>query len=187
LPFLHGYVAGLFAISRRFGLIPITGCPDPGWIAQRVLRTLSCIWVWLGGESAGIRSQVSGIPESGAAQGVLARRGDLGERWKWLSAAVGAPVAADRHCNSTSCRSFKSRPWLARYGVSFLVVRVRRCSGSGRGSRQPTLRQAWLSEIIFPLAALRPCSRSGFRLREAAPIGHAAARSQPGIPQTTIG
>ena len=196
--FRIGYVAGLaqyLASLYWLLLIPVTGYPILGWIALSAYCALyPATWVWLVAKVPGIRCQASGIPESWAQRTAGSLAGAA--IWVALEMVVG--------------RLLSGFPWLlignsqfhllpliqiasvaGVYGVSFLVVWVSLSlfSAAVMVLRQPTLRQAWLSEIIFPLAALAAVFAFGFgRLRETNTDQPTLRVTfiQPSIPQTMI-
>ncbi|MCW5551774.1 MAG: apolipoprotein N-acyltransferase [Verrucomicrobiae bacterium] len=188
--FRIGYVAGLmFNLGALYWLlhIPVTGYPILGWLAlSAYLALYPGVWVWLlaGKLSAGGWPERTGWALAGAALWVALEMivGRLFSGFPWLF--VG---------NS----QFQLLPFIqiasvtGVYGVSFLVVwfSLALYSAALAILRQPTLRQAWMSEIALPLIAVLGVFAFGVsRLREPV-FDDSTVRVtfiQPAIPQTMI-
>jgi apolipoprotein N-acyltransferase len=188
--FRIGYVAGLaHHLAALYWLlhIPVAGYPILGWLAlSAYLALFPAVWVWLlsGKLTGGGWTQRTLRALAGAAL------------WVALEMIVG--------------RLFSGFPWLfvgnsqfqllpliqiasvtGVYGVSFLVVWISLTLYCAVLAilRQPTTRNAWLSEIILPLLALVAVFTFGFaRLREPTPDSPTLRVTfiQPAIPQTMI-
>lgn len=217
--FRIGYVAGLahylaslywlLLIPYRWHSIPVG--PAAGWLAlSAYLALYPATWVWLLGQVHGPRSAVHGLggaypawlPEGFG--GLLAR--SWGQRTLWAVSGAALWVALEM----VVARLFSGFPWnllgssqyemvpliqiasvAGVYGVSFLLVWVSLSllSAGLTVVLRPTLRSAWVGEIILPLAVVALVFNFGFRQLAG---GSPAARTlkvtlvQPSIPQTLI-
>jgi len=188
--FRIGYVAGLaqhLASLYWLLLIPVTGYPILGWVALSAFLALyPAFWVWLLAGKTGAGSWV--------------------QRTTWSFAGAAIWVALEM----LQAHLFSGFPWnlfgssqyqllpliqiasvTGIYGVSFIVVwtSLSLLSAALAILRQPTNRQAWLGEIILPLAVLVGVFMFGFaRLREQSPDSPTlrVALIQPSIPQKWI-
>ncbi len=188
--FRVGYVAGLaHFLSSLYWLllIPVTGYPILGWVALSAYVAIYFgIWTWL---LAGIIGE-----------------GHWAQRNLWSLAGAAGWVALEM----IRARLFSGFPWnplgasqyqlvpliqivsvTGVYGVSFLVVWVSlSLFSAGRMIvRRPTLRMAWLGEIIMPLAVVVALFGFGFaRINGQNPSGATLRITlvQPSIPQSLI-
>jgi apolipoprotein N-acyltransferase len=217
--FRIGYVAGLayylaslywlLLIPYRWHSIPLG--PAAGWLSLSAYVALyPATWVWLLAEVRSPQPTVHS-PESAppawlpeAFAGVLAR--SWGERTLWAMSGAALWVALEM----IVARLFTGFPWnpLAAsqyrmvpliqiasitgvYGVSFLLVwsSLSLLSAGLIVVLRPTLRSAWVGEIILPLVVVAAVFNFGFRqLATQAPSDRTLKVTlvQPSIPQTLI-
>ncbi len=153
--FRIGYVAGLvFWLASLYWLllIPVTGFPILGWVALSAFVALyPAVWVWLLAGKVG--------------KGSWLRR----TFWSLAGAAVWVALEMIRArllggfpWNFIGVSQFRLTPLIqiasitGVYGVSFLVVwaSLSLLSAASVIFRHPTVRQAWLGEIILPLIVI---------------------------------
>ncbi len=202
--FRIGYVAGLahyltslywlLLIPYRWHGMPLG--PATGWLSlSAFLALFPATWVWLLSEARG--------GESGGS-------GGLGRSWAgralWAISGAAVWVALEMFL----ARVFGGFPWdllgvsqyrmtpliqiasvTGVYGVSFLLVwfSLSLLSAGVMMIRQPTLRSAWIGEMILPLLVVAVVFNLGFRqLRDEAPSARTLRVTlvQPSIPQTLI-
>jgi apolipoprotein N-acyltransferase len=196
--FRIGYVAGLaqyLASLYWLLLIPVAGYPILGWLAlSAYLALYPATWVWLLAKVPGAKCQVSGIPDPWARRTLWTLSGAA--IWVALEMLV-ARLFSGFPCLLIGNSQFHLLPLIqiasvaGVYGVSFLVVWVSLSLFSAALAilRQPTQRQAWLGEIILPLAVLVAVFVFGFaKLREQTSDNPTLRVTfiQPSIPQTMI-
>jgi apolipoprotein N-acyltransferase len=196
--FWIGYVAGLahwLASLYWLLLIPVTGYPILGWVALcAYLALFPAVWVWLVARVPGSGFRVPGLGDSWAQRTFWALFGAAAWvalemiRARFLSGFPWIPVGAAQ---------FQMLPLIqiaaltGVYGVSFLVVwtSLSLFSAVVIILSKPTMRYAWMSEIILPLTVLLAVFVFGMaRLREhdsESPTIRVAL-VQPSIPQTMI-
>jgi apolipoprotein N-acyltransferase len=217
--FRIGYVAGLahylaslywlLLIPYRWHSIPVG--PAAGWLAlSAYLALYPATWVWLLARVHGPQSTVHSLGRAYPAWlpagfgGLLAR--SWGQRTLWAVSGAALWVALEM----VVARLFSGFPWnllgssqyemvpliqiasvTGVYGVSFLLVWVSLSllSAGLMVVLRPTLRSAWVGEIILPLAVVALVFNFGFR--QLARDGPAARTLkvtlvQPSIPQTLI-
>jgi apolipoprotein N-acyltransferase len=212
--FRIGYVAGL---AHYLGslywllLIPVAWFPILGWLAlSAYLALYPATWVWLVSASArNIRLAVAN--PAGAESAVFQAAGETlpwnwGQRMCWAFSGAVMWVALEM----IAARLFSGFPWnllgasqfqllpliqiasvTGIYGVSFLVVWTSlSLFSAGRVIlARPTLRSAWVAEIILPLALLAIIFGFGFKRISQLPVPDRelnVALVQPSIPQTLI-
>ncbi len=188
--FRIGYVAGLAQhLASLYWLlhIPVNGYPILGWVALSAYVALyPAAWVWLlsGRIGAGSWGQRTAWSLTGAALWValemLLGRLFSGFPWNFLGSSQYQMLPLIQIASVTGI-----------YGVSFIVVwtSLSLFSAAHAILQQPAKRQAWLSEIILPLAALVGVFMFGFnKLREQNPDGPTLRVTfiQPSIPQKWI-
>jgi len=188
--FRIGYVAGLahyLASLYWLLLIPARGYPILGLVSvSAYLALYPAAWVWLlsGKVGAGGWARRTAWSLGGAAI------------WVALEMIVGR-LLSGFPWNLIGTSQYQMLPLIqiasvtGVYGVSFLVVWVSISIYSAVLAilRQPTVRHAWLGEIILPLAALMAVFVFGFgQLREPTSDGLTLRVTfvQPSIPQTMI-
>jgi apolipoprotein N-acyltransferase len=191
--FRIGYVAGLahyLASLYWLLLIPVTGYPILGLVSvSAYLALYPATWVWL---VSGVRCQVSGSTWARRTAWSLAGAAI----WVALEMIVGR-LLSGFPWNLIGTSQYRMLPLIqiasvtGVYGVSFLIVWVSLSIYSAVLAilRQPTVRHAWLGEIILPLAALVVVFVFGFgKLREPTADGPMLRVTfvQPSIPQTMI-
>ena len=209
---LAHYLASLYwllLIPYRWHSIPVG--PAAGWLAlSAYLALYPATWVWLLAGVHGPKSTVHGL---GVAQpswlpegfgGLLAR--SWGQRTLWALSGAALWVALEM----VVARLFTGFPWnlLASsqyrmvpllqiasvtgvYGVSFLLVwtSLSLLSAGLMVVLRPTLRSAWVGEIILPLVVVALVFNFGFRqLAGDTPSNRTLKVTlvQPSIPQTLI-
>ncbi len=188
--FRIGYVAGLahyLASLYWLLLIPVKFYPILGWVSlSAYLALYPATWVWLLAGKLGT--------------------GSWGRRTAWTLAGAALWVALEMVVgrllsgfpwNYIGTSQYRMLPLIqiasvtGVYGLSFLVVWFSLAIYSAVIAilRQPTVRYAWLGEIILPLAVVLTLFTFGLgRLREQAPARPTlrVTSIQPSIPQTMI-
>ena len=216
---LAHYLASLYwllLIPYRWHSIPLG--PATGWLAlSAYLALYPAIWVWLVAEVCGPRSAVHGpqstvhgLPGTSPSWlpsgfgGLLAR--SWGQRTIWAISGAALWVALEMVVG----RLFSGFPWnllgssqyqmvpliqvasvAGIYGISFLLVWVSLSllSAGLVVVLRPTLRSAWVGEIILPLTVVALVFNFGFRqlTADAPPVRTLKVTMvQPSIPQTLI-
>ena len=216
---LAHYLASLYwllLIPYRWHSIPLG--PATGWLAlSAYLALYPAIWVWLLAEVCGPRSAVHGpqstvhgLPGTSPSWlpsgfgGLLAR--SWGQRTIWAISGAALWVALEMVVG----RLFSGFPWnllgssqyqmvpliqvasvAGIYGISFLLVWVSLSllSAGLMVVLRPTLRSAWVGEIILPLTVVALVFNFGFRqlTADAPPVRTLKVTMvQPSIPQTLI-
>jgi apolipoprotein N-acyltransferase len=208
--FRIGYVAGFFhylASLYWLLLIPVAWGPIFGWLALAAYMSLyPAFWVWLCWKMFPVK--IASPDVSAGFSGWAGRflSAPWGQRMLWAISAAAAWVALEMMIS----RFLSGFPWnllgvsqyrivpliqiasyTGVYGVSFLVIWT---SVSLLGAmmviiRRPTMRSAWVGELILPMTVLVALYASGYRkLLQPEPRRPelAVALIQPSIPQTMI-
>ncbi|HET7624575.1 MAG TPA: apolipoprotein N-acyltransferase [Verrucomicrobiae bacterium] len=215
--FRIGYVAGLahYLTSLSWLLnIPVRGYPILGWIAlSAFLALLPATWVWLSLKVSGFEFLVSSFETAHPAQ--LKTQNSklkthlpqsLSQRIIWSFVCAAIWVALEMFV----ARIFGGFPWnllgdsqfqiipliqiasfTGVYGVSFLVAwtSVSLLCAVAAILAKPTLRSAWIAEIIFPFGAIALAFAFGLHALSETPAPSRelnVALIQPSIPQTMI-
>ena len=188
--FRIGYVAGLvFWLASLYWLllIPVTGFPILGWVALSAFVALyQAAWVWLLAGKVG--------------KGSWLRR----TFWSLAGAAIWVALEMIRArllggfpWNFIGVSQFRLAPLIqiasvtGVYGVSFLVVwsSLSLLSAASVIFRHPTVRQAWLGEILLPLIVILLVFNFGLvhiRHNVESKGSLRVTVVQPAIPQTMI-
>ena len=212
--FRLGYVAGLahyLASLYWLLLIPVAWFPILGWLAlSAYLALYPATWVWL--VTAIARNSRLEVTNPAAALSPMFQATAETLPWNWgqrmLWAFSGAVIWVA--LEMIAARLFSGFPWnllgasqfqllpliqiasvTGIYGVSFLVVwtSLSLLSAARVILARPTLRSAWVAEIIPPLAVLVVIFGFGFKKIGQAPVSDRelnVALVQPSIPQTLI-
>jgi apolipoprotein N-acyltransferase len=205
--FRIGYVAGLahyLASLYWLLLIPVKGYPILGWVAlSAYLALYPAVWVWI---VSGVTCHMSRVTSEVSSARCQVSGPTWAQRTAWTLGGAALWVALEMIVS----RLFSGFPWnligtsqyrllpliqiasvAGVYGVSFVIVWFSLSIYSAVTAilRQPTQRNAWLGEMILPLAVLVALFVFGLgRLREQAPDGPTLRVTfvQPSIPQTMI-
>lgn len=208
--FRIGYVAGFahyLASLSWLLLIPVRGFPILGWIALSLYMALyPAIWVWLCWKMFPAKSDIA---NTGNVFQLLAQRfasTTWTSRMLWCISGAALWVALEMIIsrflsgfpwNLLGASQFKLVPLIqiasftGVYGMSFLPVwtALSILCAIMMIIRKPTMRSAWVSEIILPAALLISIYGIGYRnLLQPEPVRPTltAALIQPSIPQTEI-
>jgi apolipoprotein N-acyltransferase len=212
--FRIGYVAGLahyLASLYWLLLIPVAWLPILGWLAlSAYLALFPAMWVWVMSRWMTSSPAASATDDETRGPSVAILAAMVPQTWVrrilWALSGAALWVALEM----VVARMFSGFPWnllgasqysilpliqiasfTGVYGVSFLVawVSLSLLSAAAAILRSPTLRSAWLPEIILPLLAVVAAFSFGFRQLAPTPGAErtvTAALIQPSIPQTMI-